>query len=228
VLIWWGHVRHGEITLATARDIVRRIKDGRLSLIALHSAHWSRPFVQAMNERARDDALKLLSAPERARSIITETNQYQKFFTSPKLTDARTPSTLYRKFPDDRAEIILTLPNCCFPAYRADGKPSSMFALLPKHPIARGIPARFTIPQTEMYCEPFHVPEPDAVIFEERWEKGEWFRSGSLWQLGQGRVFYFRPGHETYPVFKQAEVLRIIGNAARWLAKNNRPPHTGQ
>jgi trehalose utilization protein len=61
------------------------------------------------------------------------------------------------------------------------------------------------------------VPPPDAVIFEERWETGEWFRSGSLWQLGPGKVFYFRPGHETYPVYKEVTVLRIIENAVRWL-----------
>ena len=69
-----------------------------------------------------------------------------------------------------------------------------------------------------MYDEPFHVPEPDEVILEERWAGGEWFRSGSLWKLGKGRVFYFRPGHETYPVFMQEAVLRILSNAVRWLA----------
>ena len=79
------------------------------------------------------------------------------------------------------------------------------------------MPARFAIPQTEMYCEPFHVPEPDAVVFEERWASGEWFRSGMVWDLGRGHVFYFRPGHETHPVFKQAENLRVVENAARYL-----------
>jgi trehalose utilization protein len=65
------------------------------------------------------------------------------------------------------------------------------------------------------------VPPPDAVIFEERWETGEWFRSGSLWQLGQGKVFYFRPGHEAYPVYKDPTVMRIIENAARWLGSEH-------
>jgi trehalose utilization protein len=68
-----------------------------------------------------------------------------------------------------------------------------------------------------MYDEPFHVPEPDVVIFEERWESGEWFRSGCLWQVGKGKVFYFRPGHETFPVYKEREVLQLLANAARWL-----------
>ena len=57
----------------------------------------------------------------------------------------------------------------------------------------------------------------DEVIFEERWDKGEQFRSGCVWQVGQGRVFYFRPGHETYAIYEQAEPLRVIVNAVRWL-----------
>ena len=68
-----------------------------------------------------------------------------------------------------------------------------------------------------MYNEPFHVPEPDEVIFEETWELGERFRSGMVWNIGKGKVFYFRPGHETYPVFKQPEVIKVIENACRWL-----------
>ena len=55
------------------------------------------------------------------------------------------------------------------------------------------------------------------MIFEEKWDKGEHFRSGSLWKVGQGDVLYFRPGHETYPVFKQAENLRVLENAVRWM-----------
>ena len=68
-----------------------------------------------------------------------------------------------------------------------------------------------------MYGEPFHVPPPDDVVFEEKWDKGERLRSGCVWRVGKGRVFYFRPGHETYPVYKQAEPLRVIENAVRWL-----------
>ena len=69
-----------------------------------------------------------------------------------------------------------------------------------------------------MYNEPFHVPAPDQVVFEETWELGERFRSGMVWDIGKGKVFYFRPGHETYPVFKQAEMIKVIDNACRWLA----------
>lgn len=220
VLIWWGHQKHREIKPEVGQDIVRRIQSGRLSLIALHSAHWSTPFVEAMRERAREDALRPLTPTERAQVVLVETNRYSQFFTPPKYDDFLTPYAWYKKSPGVSVHITLAMPNCCFPAYRPDGQPSQVHTLLPKHPIARGVPQDFTIPQTEMYEEPFHVPTPDLVIFEERWKPGEWFRSGCVWQLGQGKVFYFRPGHETYPVYKQAPCLKILENAARWLASN--------
>jgi trehalose utilization protein len=89
--------------------------------------------------------------------------------------------------------------------------------LKPEHPIARGLPATFELAATEMYDEPFHVPPPDEVVLEERWATGEWFRSGAVWKVGNGRVFYFRPGHETYPVFKDANALKVVENAVVWL-----------
>jgi CubicO group peptidase (beta-lactamase class C family) len=104
-------------------------------------------------------------------------------------------------------------------AYRGDGKPSQMTVLLPQHPVARGLPGTFVIPQTEMYGEPFHVPPPDEVVLEERWATGEWFRSGSVWRLGAGRVFYFRPGHETYPVYFDPNALKVVANAVQWLGQ---------
>ena len=217
VVVWWGHVRNGEVSAEHARDIVRRIQAGRLSFIALHSAHWSAPFMEAMNVRAREDALRVLSPAERATAVIHETNLFANLRTPPKYTDRLSPSAIYRKPFGGPVEVQLTLPNCCFPAYRPDAMPSRVHVLLPKHPIARGLPAEFGVEQTEMYDEPFHVPAPDAVVLEERWEHGEWFRSGSVWNIGKGRVFYFRPGHELYPVFKNPDVLKVIENAVRWM-----------
>ena len=217
VLVWWGHQRHFDLEEERALDIVKRIKEGRLALVALHSAHWSKPFVEAMNERARTDALAALTPDERAHATLNETRLFPKPNTQPKYDTVRTPFALYKKKPDGSVTVNLTLPNCCFPAYRGDGKPSQMRTLLPQHPIAAGVPAIWTIEQTEMYEEPFHVPSPDAVVFEERWEPGEWFRSGMVWSVGKGRVFYFRPGHETYPVFLDPTVLKVVGNAVRWL-----------
>ena len=73
-----------------------------------------------------------------------------------------------------------------------------------------------------MYNEPFHVPQPDEVIFKETWTKGEKFRSGMVWNIGKGKVFYFRPGHETYPIFLQEIPLKILGSAARWMGETQR------
>lgn len=220
VLIWWGHVRNGEVSTERARDIVQRIQSGKLSLIALHSAHWSAPFMEAMNVRAREDALRVLTPSERATAVIRETNLFSNLRTAPKYTDRLSPSAIYRKPFGEPVEIQLTLPNCCFPAYRPDAMPSRVRVLLPKHPIARGLPPEFTVEQTEMYDEPFHVPAPDAVVLEERWERGEWFRSGSVWNIGKGHVFYFRPGHELYPVFKNPAVLKVIENTVRWMGSH--------
>lgn len=219
VLIWWGHQRHTEITQETARGIVKRVKEGKLSLLSLHSAHWSQPFVEAMHERARMDALAMLPAEQRANAKIIETNLFANFRSVPKYDSMLTPAYFFRKPTGGSVEILLTLPNCCFPSYRADGKPSRIHVLEPNHPIVQGVPKEFTIEQTEMYNEAFHVPKPDTVLFEETWATGEWFRSGSIWNLGEGKVMYFRPGHETYGVFKNPNVLKIIENSALWLGE---------
>ena len=219
VLVWWGHVRQMEIEPPVARDIVQRILDGRLALIALHSAHWSRPFVEAMNERARQDALKGLPPAERAGAVLVETNLLPRPLMAPRSTERLSPSVTYRKPTEGPVRIDLILPNCCFPAYRGDGKPSQIRILKPDHPISKGVPSVFQISQTEMYDEPFHVPAADATVFEEKWDKGEHFRSGLVWNVGQGRVVYFRPGHETLPIYRQEIPLRVVVNTVRWLGE---------
>ena len=217
VLIWWGHRRQGEISVETASRIVERIKAGKLSFIVLHSAHWATPFMVAMQERAKHDALAKLSAAERANAKVEWLGKLQR--RAPKRDAKLTPAVSYEKAKDGSTLVRIVWPNCCFPAYEAHGKPSTFKTLLPGHPIAAGIPKEFTLPQTEMYDEPFHVPAPDAVIFEETWQAGQRFRSGALWSLGGGKVFYFRPGHENFNVFLQPEPLKIVTNATRFLAK---------
>ena len=69
-----------------------------------------------------------------------------------------------------------------------------------------------------MYDEPYGIPEPDVLVLDESWKGGEYFRSGCLWKLGKGEIFYFRPGHETYNVFKQENCLKIVQNAIHYLA----------
>jgi trehalose utilization protein len=216
VLVWWGHRRQAEITPKMVQPLIERIKDGTLSLIALHSAHWATPFVEAMYERTRLDAEKQLKRD--GAKVEIQYVEPAKRYTLPKTGDRLTPYTEHRKFPDGSEKATVHLPYCCFPAYRTDGKPSQVRVLKRDHAIAKGLPEKFELPQTEMYAEPVHVPEPDEVVLEERWETGEWFRSGMVWNLGKGRVFYFRPGHETYPVFKEKPVLQLLENAVRWLA----------
>ncbi len=218
VLIWWGHVRQGEISVETARRIVERIKAGKLSFIVLHSAHWATPFVVAMEERTKQDALAKLSAAEQAKAKVEWVGKFQR---KPPRPDAElTPSVSCEKAQDGTTLVRIVRPNCCFPEYAAHGKPSKLKTLLRRHPIAGGIPRQFSLPQTEMYGEPFHVPAPDAVVFEETWEAGQRFRSGAVWNLGNGKLFYFRPGHENFNVFHQPEPLKIIANAARWLGND--------
>lgn len=217
VLIWWGHVRNGDISVKEAQPIVDRIRDGKLSMIALHSAHWATPFVMAMHERAKQDALADLSPAERSKAQVDFVGNIVR---RPPARDAvLTPQAKVVARSEDAIRIEITRPNCCFPVYRNDGRPSRLTTKLAEHPIAKGVPASFSLPHTEMYGEPFHVPEPDAVIFEERWELGEYFRSGMVWNVGRGKVFYFRPGHETHSVFTEPVALQIVENAVRWLGK---------
>lgn len=218
VLIWWGHRRQLAVTEETGKKIVERIKAGNLSLIALHSAHWSTPFVEAMQERTRLEARQRFANEESP--VELEFIKPPQRFIVPKKEDALTPFFYTRKFPDGRIKVQIKLPLCIFPAYCADQRPSQIRCLQPNHPIAEGVPQTFDLPGTEMYDEPFHVPEPDEVIFEERWESGEWFRSGTIWNVGKGKVFYFRPGHETYPIFKDPHTLKILENAVRYLARS--------
>ncbi len=74
-----------------------------------------------------------------------------------------------------------------------------------------------------MYGEPFGIPEPDSLVFVSWFEGGEVFRSGCAYYRGQGKVFYFRPGHETYPIFYQKEIRHVIANAVRWAAPTHGP-----
>ena len=213
VLVFWCHRRVKDQDDARMEAVVKRVLDGRLGFIALHSAHWAKPFVRLMQERSKADALKQVPEAERAAvkwEFVNDQPYYQGIGRAARTTPfvEKAEGSVWR----------LTLPQCVFPVYRNDGAPGHLTTLLPQHPIAAGLPAQWDIPQTEMYGEPFHVPAPDEVVFEEKWDKGEYFRSGCVWQVGKGRVFYFRPGHETYPTYKQAEPLRVVENAVRWLS----------
>lgn len=219
VLIWWGHVRHQEIDAERAAGIVRRVQEGRLAFIGLHSAHWSEPFVAAMHARAAQDGLQRLPVTEREGARIEWVGDFER---RPPSADA--PLTPSYSIDSTAQETVLRIvrPNCCFPNYRNDGAPSTVHVRMPSHPMSAGLPSSFVLPHTEMYDEPFHVPEPDAVIFEETWETGEHFRSGMLWRIGNGHVFYFRPGHETHQVYHEPLAVQVIENAVRYLGSEVR------
>lgn len=213
VLIWWGHQRHGEVTPEHVKAVVDRLQAGKLSLVALHSAHWSKPFIEAMNLRTLEDALQTVKKSDRDKIKIV---QIPSPGGVPKISDPLTPTFSY---VEDLKTLTVHLPRCVFPIVKNEGKPSRTTTLLPQHPIAASVPASFEIPQTEVYAGPFHVPKPDAVIFEERWNENESFTSGCAWTIGKGRIFYFRPGHETYAIYKQEIPLKIVENAVHWVSE---------
>jgi trehalose utilization protein len=104
----------------------------------------------------------------------------------------------------------------CSLKWRESTDKERIWNIAPHHPITQGIGDYFEIPAEEMYGEPFGIPTPDELLLISWFTGGEVFRSGATWQRGNGRVFYFRPGHETYPTYHQAEVQQIITNGVRW------------
>jgi trehalose utilization protein len=95
----------------------------------------------------------------------------------------------------------------------------------PGHPIAAGVPPVLVMPRQEMYGEYFDIPQPDEQIFISSYSGGEVFRSGCTWRRGLGNIFYFSPGHETYPVYHDAGVQRVLANAVLWARNVARPPY---
>lgn len=161
VLIWWGHCAHGKVEDAIV-DRVQEAVLGGMGFIALHSAHFAKPFKRLMGTSC---ALKWREAGEKERLWICN----------------------------------------------------------PGHPIVAGIEGDcIELEQTEMYGEPFGIPSPDEQVFISWFEGGEVFRSGNCWTRGNGKIFYFRPGHETYPIYHNKTVLRVIYNAVKWAAPQGR------
>ena len=104
----------------------------------------------------------------------------------------------------------------CNLTWREDGDYELVWVVNPAHPIAQGIGRFIKLEEVETYGEPFSIPEPDELVFIGSYEGGEVFRSGCCWQRGNGRVFYFQPGHETYPIYHQPEIIKVIKNAIHW------------
>ena len=110
----------------------------------------------------------------------------------------------------------------CSLTWREAGERERVWVCNPGHPIARGLDRYFELENTEMYGEPFGIPTPDEQVFLSWFEGGEVFRSGNCWKRGNGKIFYFRPGHETYPIYKNPTVIQIIRNAVHWARPEGR------
>jgi len=154
VLVWWGHRAHDDVADALAAAVADRVLCG-MGLVALHSAHFSKPFKRLMG------------------------------------TD-------------------------CTVRWRADGERERLWTVDPAHPIAAGVPLHFELAKEEMYCEPFGIPSPDELVFLSWFQGGEVFRSGCCYRRGKGRIFYFRPGHETFPTYYDPVIGKVIANGVRW------------
>jgi trehalose utilization protein len=156
VLLWWGHKAHDEVPDELAARVQARVLGG-MGLVALHSAHFSKPF-------------KLL------------------------------------------------MGTSCDLKWRVAGERERLWVVAPGHPIAEGLPERIELAPEEMYGEPFDIPPPEELVLVSWFQGGEVFRSGCCFRRGRGRIFYFRPGHETYPTYHEPSVQRVILNAVRWAA----------
>lgn len=107
----------------------------------------------------------------------------------------------------------------CHLKWREAGEIERLYVTAPGHPITAGLQKDYIeLPETEMYGEHFDIPHPDEQIFISWFEGGDVFRSGNVWRRGAGRVFYFRPGHETFPIYYNDEVRQVIANGVRYVA----------
>ena len=104
----------------------------------------------------------------------------------------------------------------CALHWREAGERERLWVVNPGHPIAKGLPRYFELETEEMYGEPFSVPEPLETVFVSWFQGGEVFRSGLTYRRGAGNIFYFRPGHETYPTYHDKTVGQVLRNAVNW------------
>jgi trehalose utilization protein len=161
VLLWWGHMAHGDVKDEIVNRVHNRVLQG-MGLIVLHSGHFSKIFQKLMG-------------------------------------------------------------TTCNLKWREIGEKERIWVIEPGHPIAAGLGEYFEIPHEEMYGERFDIPAPDELVLVSWFQGGEIFRSGCVYYRGAGKVFYFRPGHETLPTYYQAEVQQVIYNAVLWAAPSGGP-----
>ena len=110
----------------------------------------------------------------------------------------------------------LLMGSSCSLRWREADDRELVWTVSPGHPIAAGVPAVIPLERHEMYGEFFDIPAPDELVFISSFTGGEVFRSGCCWERGHGKIFYFRPGHETYPIYYDENVTRVLTNAVTW------------
>ena len=115
--------------------------------------------------------------------------------------------------------LLGTSANLC---WRESGDSEILWVVEPSHPITRGIDRYFKLDAEETYGEPFVIPTPDKLLLLANFSGGEVFRAGCLFERGNGKIFYFQPGHETFPTYYNPDVQTIIKNAVRYLAPTYR------
>ncbi|MDO9542012.1 MAG: ThuA domain-containing protein [Kiritimatiellia bacterium] len=108
------------------------------------------------------------------------------------------------------------LGTTCSLKWRDVGEKERIWVVEPGHPIAEGLGEYFELPHDEMYGEPFGIPTPDKLVFVSWFEGGEVFRSGCCFERGHGRIFYFCPGHELYPIYYNKTIIKVLVNSVRW------------
>ncbi|MFC0524836.1 ThuA domain-containing protein [Pontibacillus salicampi] len=113
----------------------------------------------------------------------------------------------------------------CDLKWREADEKERMWVVDPTHPITEGLGEYIEIEKEEMYGEHFDIPTPDELLLISWFEGGEVFRSGATFKRGRGNIFYFRPGHETYPTYYHKDVQKVIQNGVKWVYNNGTPKH---
>jgi trehalose utilization protein len=115
--------------------------------------------------------------------------------------------------------FIRLLGTTCSLKWRNEGERELVWTVKPSHPIAAGVESPLIIPEQEMYGELFDIPDPDDLIFISSFAGGEVFRSGVTFTRGKGRIFYFSPGDQEYPVYHQPQIHQVLANGVGWAAQ---------
>ena len=122
--------------------------------------------------------------------------------------------------------FVRLMGTVCRSKWRENDERERIWVIEPAHPIARNLPEYIQIEEEETYGERFEIPTPDELVFVSWFSGGEVFRSGCCWRRGMGKVFYFRPGHEAYPIYYREDIRQVLLNAVEWAAPSGGPRPT--